>query len=85
MPCPCHAPTMPLFSRPRHGQGMALAGHGKCESDKAALCKSNGKDILNPQRHGMAGEQLGASWARHAMCESAFTFRQEMEHYHDLL
>jgi len=24
------------------------ARHGKCESDTAALCKSNGKDILNP-------------------------------------
>jgi len=27
-----------------HGMGMAWAWHGKCESDTAALCKSNGKD-----------------------------------------
>jgi len=26
-----------------HGQSMAWAWHGKCESDMAALCKSNGK------------------------------------------
>jgi len=29
-----------------HGMGMAWARHGKCESDTAALCKSNGKDIF---------------------------------------
>ena len=27
-----------------HGTGAAWAWHGKCESDTAALCKSNGKD-----------------------------------------
>ena len=62
MPRPCHAPTMPFFSRPQHGRrqravlfcgleknGMAWAWHGKCESDTVALCKSNGKrHILNP-------------------------------------
>jgi hypothetical protein len=35
MPRPCHALTMPFFS------------------------KSNGKDIINPYRHGMAGERHG--------------------------
>ena len=29
-------------------RGMGMAWHGKCESDTATLCKSNGKDILNP-------------------------------------
>ena len=42
----CHALTMQFFSRPRHGQSMAWVRHGKCESDTAALCKSNGKDTL---------------------------------------
>jgi hypothetical protein len=28
--------------------GMVKAWYGKCESDTDALCKSNGKDILNP-------------------------------------
>jgi hypothetical protein len=42
--------------------GMGATWHGKCGSDTAALCKSNGKDILNPLA---AGE-------RHAMCDSAF-------------
>ena len=47
---------------------MAWARHGKCESDTAALCKSNGKTHSKPlaARHGM-----GAVWERHAMCESA--------------
>jgi hypothetical protein len=59
MPCPCHVPTTPFFSRPRHDRretavsccgleknGMVGAWHGKCESDTAALCKSNGKDTF---------------------------------------
>jgi hypothetical protein len=29
-----------------HGQSMAWVRHGKCESDTAALCKSNGKDTF---------------------------------------
>jgi hypothetical protein len=50
----------------RHGRGMAQARHGMCESNTAAQCKSNGKDSLNPQRHGMAGERhgrgMGTAW-----------------------
>jgi hypothetical protein len=30
----------------RHGRGMAWARHGMCESNTAALCKSNGKDTI---------------------------------------
>ena len=30
----------------RHGRIMAWAWHGKCESETAALCKSNGKDTF---------------------------------------
>jgi len=29
-----------------HGMGAAWAWHGKCESDTATLCKSNGKDTF---------------------------------------
>jgi hypothetical protein len=29
-----------------HGMGAAWTWHGKCESDTAALCKSNGKDVF---------------------------------------
>ena len=29
-----------------HGMGAAWAWHGKCESDTAALCKSNGKETF---------------------------------------
>jgi hypothetical protein len=46
--------------------------HGKCESDTAALCKSNGKDILNPFSGTVwQGNGMGAAWALHAMCELA--------------
>jgi hypothetical protein len=38
----------------RHVRGMARARHGMCESNTAALCKSNGKDTIKPlaARHG---------------------------------
>ena len=29
-----------------HGMGATWARHGKCESDTAVLCKSNGKDTF---------------------------------------
>ena len=38
--------SVPWPSEERHGQSMAWARHGKCESDTAALCKSNGKDTF---------------------------------------
>ena len=85
MPCPCHAPTMLLFSRPQHSTAVSrrpccavtlrrTAWHGKCESDTAALCKSNGEDTFQTLR-GTAwqGNGTGAAWERHAMCESALT------------
>ena len=52
------------------GMGMAW----QCESDMAALCKSNGKDTFYTLS-GMAwqGNGMGVAWARHAMCESVFT------------
>ena len=58
---PCHAHTMlrPCTARPyldgravlwpweqRHGRIMTWAWRGKCESDTAALCKSNEKDTF---------------------------------------
>jgi hypothetical protein len=47
---------------------MAWARHGKCESDTAALCKSNGTHSKPlAARHGR-----GMAWPRHAVCESAF-------------
>ena len=44
MPRPCHAVPWPWEEW--HGQSMAWARHGKCESATVALCKSNGKDTL---------------------------------------
>jgi len=38
--------AVPWPREERHGQSMAWARHDKCESDMAALCKSNGKDAF---------------------------------------
>ena len=73
MPRPCHALAMPFFSRPRHGQSMPWERHGKCESDTAALCKSNGIDTFQTfSGTAWQGNGMGAAWTRHVMCESAF-------------
>ena len=45
---PCCAVALRRTAWPEYGMGAAWAWHGKCESDTATLCKSNGKDILNP-------------------------------------
>jgi hypothetical protein len=67
MPCPCRAHTvlcrgLEKSLSERHGRGMARARHGMCESNKAAMCKSNGKAQSTPlaARHGR-----GTAWARH--------------------
>ena len=41
---PCCAVSLRITAWSEHGMGAAWACHGKCESDTAALCKSNGKD-----------------------------------------
>ena len=69
MPMPCSDHAVLLKATAWHGRretavlccdlqknDMVGAWHGKCESDTAALCKSNGK---NPWRHGTAGERYG--------------------------
>ena len=40
---PCCAVALRITARSEHGMGTAWAWHDKCESDTAALCKSNGK------------------------------------------
>jgi hypothetical protein len=49
----------------RHSSGMARVKHDMCESNKAALCKSNRKDTIYTLR--------GTAWERHGMCKLAFT------------
>jgi hypothetical protein len=50
----------------RHGRGMARARHVMCESNTAALCKSNGKDtILTLSGTAWQGKCMGAAWERH--------------------
>jgi hypothetical protein len=50
---PCRGLEMSLLEL--HIRGMAGERHGMCESNTAALCKSNGKGTLKPlaERHGM--------------------------------
>jgi len=56
--------------------GMAWAWHGKCESDTAALCESNGKDTFQTlSSTAWQGNGLGAAWERHAMCESSLRLK----------
>jgi hypothetical protein len=43
---PCCAVALRRTARSEHGMGAAWVWHGKCESDTAALCKSNGKDTF---------------------------------------
>ena len=64
MPHPCHALTMPLLSRPRHGQSMASVNHTRPHC-VYQMGKTHSKPLA--PRNGR-----GAAWARHAMCESAF-------------
>ena len=53
----------------------AWTWHGKCESDTAALCKSNGKDTFETlSGTAWQGNSMDAAWERHAMCESALMF-----------
>jgi hypothetical protein len=40
----CRGLEEPLSER--HGRGMARVQYGMCESNTAALCKSNGKDTI---------------------------------------
>ena len=43
---PCCAVVLRRTALSEHGTGAAWAWHGKCESDTAVLCKSNGKDTF---------------------------------------
>jgi len=45
-PLPCCAVALRRTAWSEQGVGAAWAWHGKCESDSAALCKSNGKDTF---------------------------------------
>ena len=42
----CCAMTLRRTAWSEHGMGAAWAWHGECESDTAALYKSNGKDTF---------------------------------------
>jgi len=87
MPRPCHALTMPFFSRPQHSTAvsqrpccaLALRIQARSEHGMASMNQTRphcvnqiGKTHSKPlaARYGR-----GTSWARHAMCESAFNVR----------
>jgi hypothetical protein len=77
MPCHAHAALCRGLEKSlseRHGRGMALARHGICESNTAALCKSNGKDTIKTlSGTAWQGNGMGAAWERHGMCKLALT------------
>jgi hypothetical protein len=75
----CHA--MPCRAMPwsleRHGHGMARARCGMCETNTAALCKSNRKyTIYTLSGTAWQWNGMGATWERHGMCELAFNTAQ---------
>jgi len=43
---PCCPVALRKTAWSEHDMGAARAWHGKCETDTAALCKSNGKDTF---------------------------------------
>jgi hypothetical protein len=55
-------PRCAVALRSRFQNGMVMAWHGMCESNTAALCKSNGKDKSKPvaERHGMCESNTAA-------------------------
>jgi hypothetical protein len=78
MPCHVHAALCCGLEKSLsewHGHGMALARCGIWELNMVALCKSNGKDSLNPKWNGWAwqGNSVGTAWEWHGMCELALT------------
>ena len=54
----CCAVALRRTAWSEHGLGAAWVRHGKCESDTAALCKSNGKDTFQTLS-GTAGQGNG--------------------------
>ena len=83
---PCHALTMPFFSRPQHGRretamlcrdleknGMVRAWHGRgmaSVNQTRPHCVNQMGKIHSKPLAARHGR--GTAWARHAMCESAF-------------
>jgi hypothetical protein len=73
----CHSMPMARCAvalRSRLQNGMARARHGMCESNTAALCKSDGKDtICTLSGTAWQGKGMDAALKRHGMCELALT------------
>ena len=87
MPCPCHAPTMPFFSRLRHSNAVyrqpcctvalrrtAWSEHGMTSVNQTRphCVNQMGKTHSKPLA---ARHGRGTAWALRAMCESALTLR----------
>ena len=71
---PCCTVNLRRTAWSERGMDAVWEWHGKCESDTAALCKSNGKDTFQTlSGTAWQGNGMGSAWARHFMCESAFT------------
>jgi hypothetical protein len=59
---PCYAVALRIAAWSENGMGVAWAWYGVCESDTAALCKSNGKETFKT-RSGTAWQGNGMSAA----------------------
>ena len=93
MPCPCHAPTMPFFSRPQHGRlstavlccgleknGMVGAWHGHGMAHVIQTRPHCVNQMGKTHSKPLAARHdRGTTWARHAMCESALTVEFEFD------
>jgi hypothetical protein len=58
---PCCVVALRRTAWSEHGMGAAWAWHGKCESDAAAPCKSNGKDIKTLSGTSWQGNGMGTA------------------------
>ena len=71
----CCAVALRRTAWSEHGMGAVCVWPGKCESDTAALCKSNGKDTFQTlSGRALQGNNLGTAWTRHLMCGSTLKF-----------
>ena len=82
---PCHAPTMPFFSRPQHSTAVCRRPCCAVALRRTALSEHGIANVNQTRPHcvNQLGKThskslperhgTGAAWERHAMCESALT------------
>ena len=98
MPCPCHAPTMPFFSRPQHSTGVSRRPCCAVALRRTAWSEHGmGMPTVNHTRPHCVNQMgkthskplaarhgRGVAWARHAMCESTFSVLDYCAYVHSV-